>query len=369
MYIKSLIYEDQSTGWKLELMEFKPLTLLVGASGVGKTQILKALLNIKEISEGKSLNGLKWEIEFNTSSGRECKWFGSFENKSSKNEKDKSFINYEHLVINGHEIIERNQNTILFNNKETVRLSQQESAVFLLKEENQVKEIHADFNKIIFGNNTDNNKGFGIDVMEIDSLLTQYLSLQDIRNSDGNIKTKLYLLFINEKKSFQEIVDVFIDIFPYVEDVKIDSIENKTVLWHFFDGLFIHIKEKNILHWIDEINISSGMLRAFFSLAELHLCSDDSVLLIDEFENSLGINCIDQITHSILASERNLQFIITSHHPYIINNIGVSHWKIITRNGNVVTATDAEAFGIGQSKHQAFTQLINLDAYTDGIVN
>jgi predicted ATPase len=238
-----------------------------------------------------------------------------------------------------------------------------------LKEENQIKEIHADFNKIIFGNNTDNNKGFGIDVMEIDSLLTQYLSLQDIRNSDENIKTKLYLLFINEKKSFQEIVDVFIDIFPYVEDVKIDSIENKTVLWHFFDGLFIHIKEKNILHWIDELNISSGMLRAFFSLAELHLCADDTVLLIDEFENSLGINCIDQITHSILASERNLQFIITSHHPYIINNIGVSHWKIITRNGNVVTATDAEAFGIGQSKHQAFTQLINLDAYTDGIVN
>jgi len=374
MYIKSLIYEDQSTGWKLELMEFKPLTLLVGASGVGKTQILNSLINLKDISRGKSLNGLKWEIEFITGSGLTCKWSGDFENKSfvsdnSADEKHKSLINNEQLIIDGHQIINRIQGLILFEGKETVRLSQQESTISLLKEERKIKDVHADFNKIIIGNNTDNKKGFGVDIREIDSLLTQYQNLQDIRNSDENIKTKLYLLFINEKSFFKEIVDAFIDIFPNVEGVKIDFIESRTVLTSFFDVLFVHIKEKNISHWIDELNISSGMLRAFFSLAELHLCADDSVILIDEFENSLGINCIDQITHSILASERNLQFIITSHHPYIINNIGVSHWKIITRNGNVVTATDAEAFGIGQSKHQAFTQLINLDAYTDGILS
>ena len=64
IYIKSLTYEDQSTNWKLDKIEFKPLTLLVGASGVGKMQILKALLNLKRISHGSSLNGLKWDIEF-----------------------------------------------------------------------------------------------------------------------------------------------------------------------------------------------------------------------------------------------------------------------------------------------------------------
>ena len=71
MYIKSLIYEDQSTDWKLKKIEFNPLTLLVGVSGVGKTQILKALLNLKRISRGKSLNGLKWEVEFSTSTGHD----------------------------------------------------------------------------------------------------------------------------------------------------------------------------------------------------------------------------------------------------------------------------------------------------------
>lgn len=102
-------------------------------------------------------------------------------------------------------------------------------------------------------------------------------------------------------------------------------------------------------------------------IAELYLCADHTVILIDEFENSLGINCINQVTQSILESGRNLQFIITSHHPYIINDMNFSHWKIVTRKGSIVTAIDAEKFGIGKSKHQAFTQLANLTAYSEGI--
>ena len=68
-----------------------------------------------------------------------------------------------------------------------------------------------------------------------------------------------------------------------------------------------------------------------------------------------------------MTYERDLQFIITSHHPYIINNISYKNWKIVTRNGGVVTAKDATDYDIGKSKHQAFTQLINLDAYSEGI--
>jgi hypothetical protein len=91
------------------------------------------------------------------------------------------------------------------------------------------------------------------------------------------------------------------------------------------------------------------------------------VFLIDEFENSLGVNCLDDLTTALVSHERDLQFIITSHHPYIINNISYSNWKIITRDGGVVTAHDADEFNLGKSKHQAFTQLINLDAYAEGV--
>ncbi len=390
MYIKSLIYEDQSTDWKLELMEFKPLTLLVGASGVGKTQILNALLNLKKIANGRSLNGLKWEIKFVTSIGHDCKWSGAFENKGfisgfihkiweddgddyDKDDKYKPYISYEQLLIDGNLVVNRNKDGILFNDKKTVKLSQKQSVLSLLKEEEQIQDVYENFRKILFESDIDygSTGKFGFDA-DIKSKSRKYKSLKAIRNSDENINTKFRLLYKNQKNSFEKIVEAFIDIFPHVEKIKIEPITNNHEATSIFvnDELtFIHLKEKNVTHWIDEFRISLGMWKTLMHLAELHLCADDTVILIDEFENSLGINCIDQITHSILASDRNLQFIITSHHPYIINNIGVSHWKIITRNGNIVTATDAEAFGIGHSKHQAFTQLINLDAYTDGIAD
>ncbi len=121
MKIQSLQYEDLSTGWKLDLIEFnRQLTLLVGASGVGKTQILKALENLKKISQGSSLNGLKWNVEFTTSKGQQCQWSGAFENKGflpnlifpisfeNEDKKDKLPIESESLYINDDLVINRN---------------------------------------------------------------------------------------------------------------------------------------------------------------------------------------------------------------------------------------------------------------------
>ena len=109
------------------------------------------------------------------------------------------------------------------------------------------------------------------------------------------------------------------------------------------------------------------MYRTLFHIAELYLCADGTIVLIDEFENSLGINCIDDITDSIVTYTGDLQFIITSHHPYIINNISLDNWKVIFRKAGVVKNYNATQLNIGKSKHEAFTQLINLDMYSDGV--
>jgi predicted ATP-dependent endonuclease of OLD family len=109
------------------------------------------------------------------------------------------------------------------------------------------------------------------------------------------------------------------------------------------------------------------MLRVFLQLAEIYLCPDGTVFLIDEFENSLGINCIDELTKVILNLNRNLQFVITSHHPYIINNIPFEYWKIVTRKGNTITTHDASEFNLGRSKHDRFMQLLQLEEYQTGV--
>jgi predicted ATPase len=380
MKIQSLLYEDLSTGWKLDLIEFNPqLTLLVGASGVGKTKILKALQNLKKISQSGFSDFIKWDIRFITEGGFDYRWCGEFywltDDTLEYTDNDFLYIKYENVFINHELIINRTEDLTIFDKTETVKLSREESIIHILKEEPLIKTIHHAFNKISFydiENTFDYKKKSALSDKDRKLKLARYKSLSDIRSCNESLLYKLYFLYENDKLSFDFIVNSYIDIFPHVEDLQIVLIISGSFNLSK-EGIrpipSIVGKEKQISHWIGENDLSSGMLKTFMQLAELYLSPDNSVILIDEFENSLGINCIDEVTYQILASERNLQFIITSHHPYIINKIPYQDWKLVTRNGSVVKAEDATKYGIGRSKHEAFTQLINLDAYAEGIAS
>ena len=83
------------------------------------------------------------------------------------------------------------------------------------------------------------------------------------------------------------------------------------------------------------------------------------LVLIDEFENGLGVNCIDVLAELLLTEREDLQFIITSHHPKIINGIDAPKWKIIDRDCEIIKNASTENYGIGNSKHDSYFNLIN----------
>jgi ABC-type dipeptide/oligopeptide/nickel transport system ATPase component len=378
MKIQSLQYEDLSTGWKLDLIEFNPqLTLLVGASGVGKTQILKALLKLRNISQGANFTGIKWNVKFQDENEVFYEWCGEFEAQvisgarfSFDNPRIKKWSNpsayYEKLYINHEEILNRNDDGIFFNKEKTVQLPKDESIVFLLKEEEKIKAVIKSFEAIFFeyfSEDKNNEISYRLSLKnDLIAIVNEYNTIEKIRNSNLSIKHKLFLCYKNNL--YHEIESNFLSIFPSIEKIMVDAIES------MFGGgyhILLGIKEKRCEYWIYENDVSSGMLKTLTQIAKLYLCPDNSVILIDEFENSLGINCIDEVVYQMLASERDLQFIITSHHPYIINKIGYEYWKVVTRKGSVVKAVDAEKLGIGKSRLQAFTQLGNLPAFANGI--
>ena len=70
-----------------------------------------------------------------------------------------------------------------------------------------------------------------------------------------------------------------------------------------------------------------------------------------EFENGLGVNCIDVLAEILLSERKDLQFIITSHHPKIINQISNKKWKIIERDIALVKNISAEEYGITMVKY------------------
>ncbi|WP_446010697.1 AAA family ATPase [Candidatus Electrothrix sp.] len=366
MRIQTFSFADRTTGWELQPLSLNQLTLLVGASGVGKTRILNSILDLKRIVKGESLKGVKWYIEFLSSGGTLYIWEGEFEDtdvsfKNDENHTSGISIITESVKRENKLIVTRDHKEILFNNKKTVKLSSDQSILYLLREEEQIKEAAKEFEKIIFPV-MDIKASFS---SSFDKDINKYSDIGEVRNLPIPLDEKLYFACKKERQLFDSIVNSFIDIFPSVEEVRIEPVpfSIETAVKHF--TLEIQIKEMGVADWIS--NISSGMLKTLVHIAQLHLCADSSLILIDEFENSLGINCIDELTSSILSSERGLQFIITSHHPYIINNINHTNWKIVTRKGSVVTARDAAEFHFDKSKHQAFTQLINLDIYSEGV--
>jgi predicted ATPase len=379
MTILNFKFEDKSFDWQLAEFPLNKLTLLVGASGVGKTQILKAIVALKRIANGQSLNGISWKIEFKTLSDQKYIWEGEFENKGinifinedDDNVKNKPKIVSEKVYLNGELIIDRNKDTILFLDTPTIRLSQQESVIHLLKEEDKIKPAYNSLQQLNYADHSNSANvfhGFISNFLNAKKLAKKYNTLKKIQESELQTALKLYFVQSADKKIFATIKQRFSDIFPQIEDLKIAALENKDseLPDYFKDYPFIQIKEKGVKHWISQNIISSGMFRTLMQLSELYLCAEGTVFLIDEFENSLGINCINEITNDILASKRKLQFVLTSHHPYIIDAIGYNNWKLVTRNAGIIRTHSLDKFDIGKSKHSAFMQLIQLEEYQTG---
>lgn len=79
MKLLRLHYQDLSSGLSIDSCDFFPdFNLLVGISGAGKTSILKAIRNLKRITNGKSLKGIKWDVEFLTNDHVRYHWSGEF---------------------------------------------------------------------------------------------------------------------------------------------------------------------------------------------------------------------------------------------------------------------------------------------------
>jgi hypothetical protein len=379
MRIHSFKFENKKSELKIESINFSNLSLLVGVSGVGKTIILQSLLDLKNIARGKSPDGVEWEIQFSIKNGDNYLWKGAFENtgipeliKDILYEEETETLTrpkiiYEKLSKDNHLIIERKENAIKLEGKSTPKLSSYKSVLNLFNEEESISPVFESFNKIIL---SDSNK-VGATFDNFDKLLKKHPTLESIQNANLSIYNKLALLYKNQADVFNTIKKYFINVFTQVEDIRFAPIEkdelplrDKTL--NFFIP-YLQLKEKNVPKWISHNKMSSGMFKTLLQISQLFLCAEGTVLLIDEFENSLGINCIDALTENLIDDSQNIQFVLTSHHPYIINAIGMEYWKVVSRRGGVISTKDAKVYKLGNSRHEAFKQLIQLNDYRKGI--
>jgi len=100
-------------------------------------------------------------------------------------------------------------------------------------------------------------------------------------------------------------------------------------------------------------------------MVDMFTLPDKTIYMIDEYENSLGINAINFLPEFLDDHGGDRQFILTTHHPYLINKVPISNWLVFSRKGSKVTIRQGDELKAkySSSAQEAFTQLINDPAY------
>lgn len=384
-------------GVVIEPINFKhDMTLLVGPSGVGKTTILKSLQDLKKIIHGSSINGFKWDVSI-CYSGSNYRWAGEFsfveknvfdslsvdpkeeffksimkgmKKRISEND-DGIFIVSETLKIDNKVILERTSEGIKFSaNKIKIKLPDNESTLISLRDEPKIKDFISAIKKIT-SLDDDYLSVEGVNVHNITPKKeTEHpgddITICKLKGLSWDMARKLHFCQMNLKDVFDKINNAYREIFPFVDSISVKEF----VYQESASKYLILIKELGSDAIISGDSLSSGMSKTLMLLCYFYLSNEDVVFLIDEFENGLGVNCLDEVI-DLLSSENNnnnIQFILTSHHPYIINNIDMDSWSVVARDGNKIKSYDPIVdLNLNSSRHDAFLSLINSSIYEEGV--
>ena len=356
MKIHWMEFENYTTGQKIERIEFDRLNLLVGESGAGKTQILKVLSNyinfavsIKDMIPYSGHFGLGFSTEENES---KYSWLISTEIVGVSYRITKEYIKKDEKFI-----VNRELDKLYIDDKEVPNISFEPSAISIFSNHKLLNSVKQEFYKFIYNLNYDSNftklssekminyrqlhKGTDIIFMQTyGTKLPLLIKLDTVKYCQND----LYAHFVEDVQN----------IFPQIQDISVE-IEDETGLFNLFilqDGKKIPAED-----------ISAGMLKTIYIVASIDFALPGTIFCIDELENALGVNCLDEITDYICDSaiEKNIQFILTSHHPYIISHIPQDNWRIISQKNGVISSKRAAEVGIDDSygKQERFFKLIN----------
>lgn len=271
-------------------------------------------------------------------------------------------------------LVDRDEAKFIFSGQPLPKLSRTSISIFILKEDPTIAPIYEAFSHILRRNFFSDELERAATLQGIDSDLIEALDkkkdLTALHGRELSLSLRMHIL----KKSFPETykiaIDYFKSIFPFIVgcDVKDLSEIQKNISIPSRVPVFV-INEREVKKPIPLNQMSSGMQKVLLIIVDVLTLPEGSLYLIDEYENSLGINAINFLPSFLADHGGGNQFIITSHHPYLINAIPLKHWFVFHRIGpnvKIKYGKDIEE-SYGKSKQKAFVKLINDPFYTEGI--
>lgn len=356
-------FENLRTGLRIEKVFFnEDITLLVGLSGVGKTQILKAIEYSLTLAVNKNLHLEPYDVSLGFCIN-DKKYVWSYKIEQDINEdfieskETKYAFVYEELSEDGINIIKRELDSVQVIGYDKIPTPKKdESLLVQYSEDKFIRPIITELSKLypiemdMDVRGAIDRESFNMFKAKIRDSIQKNHSSGFERFSHLPVALKLYITKEYYPEMYAQIFSAIKELFMEINDIDIVEDTERDIAM-----VAIDVYGKKLM----QHEISNGMLKTIYYIVELITMSENSLVLIDEFENGLGVNCIDVLAEILLGERKDLQFVITSHHPKIINQISNKKWKIIEREIALVKNISAEEYGITHSQHDAYFNLIN----------
>lgn len=384
MRINWIEFKNLDTGLIINKTSFnKELTLFVGRSGAGKTQILEAISTFCNTATGGIIDtghfkgAISFSIdnddfEWNVYVAREDldiissvtkringeRFFFSDSNEAT------SIIKSETLLCNGNTIFKRTSQKLVMNGQELPQISNDFSLIYQYRSNDLLRNVYDCMNGLYKSNKADHLFSWRIQYSFFKTMESELLKCKtedEYREKfPTSISTPNKIYFLKKTNKNIGLYDILLkyykNIFPDVDDFifKLDR-ENRSM------ESYVRTNGSNIPY----DSISAGMRKTISFLVDLLTISNNYVVLIDEIENGLGVNCLDEVYDLLTSLRTDLQLIMTSHHPYIINNVNPESCKIVDRKRNVISTYSAKELNLTNSHHDFYDLVMNKLQYGD----
>lgn len=355
MVVEEFTYEDLGTGWSTTGAEFAPFTLLVGATGAGKTLVVEAIRSAARSADGGRPPHARWAMTFREG-GRRYVW--SARTCLSGGDGRASFAAESLAVLGGAPIFERSASGASALAGTEVPLDRAISAVRGLRGEPEVVAAAAALRRFSFCA----PGGF----REVERWAEPTLGdLQGMVNAarggaaiEGDLAVRLFVLCRARPHEFIDLLRRLRDVFPFVEDLR--------TVPHPCAAATVEAREPSGL-WVPQSRMSRGVLRTLGYLCEFATAREGTVVVLDDLDG-LGPDCMPAVVEAA-RSRPDCQVVVSSHDPWVINNVPMDEWRIVSRRGaevRVRRAADVPSLA-GTSHHDPFLRLLNSDEFSRGV--
>jgi predicted ATPase len=376
MRLKSIeVSEKGDRPWTFGNVNFKMVNLFVGATGSGKSRLFNAIFNIARFAVGNlPLSPSDWKMSVGDDE-IEITWHFATIGVLDRFTGAKPRIAKEQITVRDNKgakitIVDRSEDKFLFDGEPLPKFSPDQSAVTLLREEDSIKPLYDTLRRIIrrsFPEATQSQLASysGIPKRFSDTLKPGHLPVDAV--AELGLSAKLYALRECSRVKYDNLIASYRSLFPFIENCQIaDASKFGLEVPAIGQVPVFAINERGVHAPIPLHELSSGMIKVLLIMADIVALQKGWTYLIDEYENSLGVNAINFLPAFLEDNAGNIQFIITTHHPYLINSMPVTNWCLFKRSGSHVTVVPGEELAqkFGKSKQQAFLQLINDESFS-----